>query len=487
MPRYLKELNLSCNTVQHLSGKTLELLYTNQLKFDLSHNLIKTLNLQDFGQYRYTEDDTHDIIITNLNNNPLQCDCNIMESMKYFYNTEHNLIFNIDNLTCSAPQYLEAKQIKDVKENELLCSLENYTCPKECDCQLRLYDRTLLVNCSNKNLTQIPRLLSIKPHNLTGIELNLTMNQITFLPHIRIQEGYAECTKLYLAYNNITEINEFQIPTNIRYLDLSHNYIKFLNKDTITILNASKSLQYIFLKGNKWLCNCNETDIWLQLNNTKFLDANEILCNNYPNIKLIQEFPNLCYQRKIIVIVLISCSVILILLILALYYKFREEIFIFTHSRWPKLFRINENDNVERKYDAFICYSHKDEDFIANYLVPELENGFPPFKLCVHVRDFVVGDYIPDQIVQSIADSSRTIVVLSKNFIESEWAKMEFKESYRATLRERRSKIIAIMYEDIGDISNLDKDLKFYLKWNSYLRWGDVNFWQKLRFAMPHK
>ena len=44
---------------------------------------------------------------------------------------------------------------------------------------------------------------------------------------------------------------------------------------------------------------------------------------------------------------------------------------------------------------------------------------------------------IPDQIVESVANSRRTIIILSKGYIEAVWTKLEFKAAHKQALQDK--------------------------------------------------
>lgn len=75
---------------------------------------------------------------------------------------------------------------------------------------------------------------------------------------------------------------------------------------------------------------------------------------------------------------------------------------------------------------------------------------------------------------------------MSKNYLKSNWGLYEFKIAQSHVAKNRRSRMIIILYEDIGNIDDLEPEIRDFMRVNTYITWGDKWFWEKLKYAMPH-
>jgi len=105
----------------------------------------------------------------------------------------------------------------------------------------------------------------------------------------------------------------------------------------------------------------------------------------------------------------------------------------------------------------------------------------------LHYRDWVAGEWIPNQIEQSVASSRRTLIVLSQHFLRSTWAQLEFRTAYQQVLRDPHRRLIVVVLGDLPDADAMDAELRSYVSLNTYLKWGDPWFWDRLRYALPHR
>lgn len=199
------------------------------------------------------------------------------------------------------------------------------------------------------------------------------------------------------------------------------------------------------------------------------------------------DFDVLC-STTVLLTAMLAVSGILIglaALIGALYCRYEKTLKIFLYARGICLCCMAEDElDAEREYDAFVSFTHEDEQYVMEELVPYLEKEY---KICVHYRDWIVGDMIPTQITWSVENSRRTIIVLSKKFVKSLWGLLEFRTAHVSALSEGRVRVIVVVIDDVTEDDTLDLQLRSYLLTNTYLKWGDPWFWDKLKYAMPRK
>ena len=280
--------------------------------------------------------------------------------------------------------------------------------------------------------------------------------------------------------------------TFFQVLNLSNNNIIRMSSDAINFLKNATTLQNLSLEANPWLCDCDARD-FLNFIQSKRVSSPELLkvkCNDY-DVSISEMTPEeLCPTEATLIIagcLTIAAAGVIIGTLAAIYYRYQKEIKIWLYAHQCCLWFVTEDElDRDKLYDAFVSYSHKDDDFVENNILQKLEEGPRPYKLCIHTRDWLAGEWIPEQIARSVEESRRTIVILSPNFIESVWGRMEFRAAHCQALKEGRARVIIVMYGEIGSTENLDPELKSYLNMNTYVKWGDPWFWEKLKYALPH-
>ena len=78
-----------------------------------------------------------------------------------------------------------------------------------------------------------------------------------------------------------------------------------------------------------------------------------------------------------------------------------------------------ENQN----FDVFISYSHKDKDWVRNWLLPKLESAGVSY--CIDDDHFDIGVAALINMERAVERSRKTLLVLSENWVASEYANFE--------------------------------------------------------------
>ncbi|XP_064863054.1 toll-like receptor 13 isoform X3 [Oncorhynchus nerka] len=156
-------------------------------------------------------------------------------------------------------------------------------------------------------------------------------------------------------------------------------------------------------------------------------------------------------------------------------------------GQWEELIEGEEKEEEEVRYDAFVSFSSGDEAWVLGEMAPMLEEGEPRLRLCLHHRDFEVGKGIVDNIAENIYCSRRTVCVLTRRYLRSDWCGLEMRVATHRLLSEHSHRLILIFLEHISpfELSAFHRLAKL-ARTRTYLDWPQdederVTFWERLR------
>ncbi|KAK7500881.1 hypothetical protein BaRGS_00007761 [Batillaria attramentaria] len=149
----------------------------------------------------------------------------------------------------------------------------------------------------------------------------------------------------------------------------------------------------------------------------------------------------------------------------------------------------NEEDSFE--FDAFVSYASEDNDFVHGELVERLEER-AGLRLNVHNRDWIPGRPIPSNIVAAVQSSRRTLVVLTRHLLESDWCQYEMQMATMEAAHSGRDVLLFLLYEDVPS-HELPRQVLYNLQASTYILYPSHDhadsrlvdsFWQRLAQAI---
>ena len=324
--------------------------------------------------------------------------------------------------------------------------------------------------------------------------------------HLQLIESDAFINNKYLTVLDLSH-NHLNA-ASLAALDLSNNNITHLNLSFNALATLPATVRHHFdqfhdlvldLSGNNFLCNCQHLDFlqWIQSNTAvRFVYAGDHVCSDSPgntihNIAVDSLYCSWYWEQPTIAV---GCSLLLFLLFLIIFVTYRKRWFIRN-----LVFRLQESmshhtddntDTTSYRFDAFVLYSSIDSDWMwVHYkLVSELENVYG-FRLCIHHRDFLGGLPIVDSIEAAIRSSRKVLVIMSENFMNSDWCI----EEVHMTMSVDRSKFVVIMFSDVMlSPVHIPVVIRRLLETTTYIEWAEDAkaqelFWKKLRKALYTK
>ncbi|XP_033102387.1 toll-like receptor 13 [Anneissia japonica] len=452
----LKTIQLCCNLLTEIDGEPF--FGSNHVEeIQLYSNSINKLNENAFKSMK-------NISLINLNDNQLSSDYIPIQTFR-----------GLKRLT---KLYLYTNNLKTIKKEwfQDLTSLEILDASFN---SVTTLDDNVFKNCLNLKVI-------VLSHNL--------LNKVPST----LFRGLPNLLTVTCSHNQIDNIGDdaFQGSNQISSLLFDNNVFKTVSKSFG--LQHLHNLEDISFYTNPFQCNCDLVWFisWLQSNDVRpyVYNFDDVICNGPPklalrpllDLDLIDSIS--CSSHGVVIIVSIAGVLVIIASIL---YYFRWDIrYLHQRRKLRKQYQqlnedIDEPPNMQGNiFDAFISYSSKDCKWVSNVLHPTLENDPYNFRLCIDYRDFMPGNSIVDNIARAISSSRKTIMILTKNFLRSQWCYFELEMARRRLLENSEDLFIVVLLEKITT-KDIPLKLQQVLRKKSYIRWPEDEtarrlFWTKL-------
>lgn len=137
-------------------------------------------------------------------------------------------------------------------------------------------------------------------------------------------------------------------------------------------------------------------------------------------------------------------------------------------------------------YDVFVSYSESNRDWVLDEFISNVEKR-ESINVCLHERDFQVGYGILENIVSCMDRSRCLLLLVSENFLLSQWCQFEMNLAQHRLLETRRDKLILVLLEDIP-VRKQPRTLKYLMRTKTYIKWPAEGskeeknlFWKRLK------
>lgn len=381
-------------------------------------------------------------------------------SFTWLNNVRQFIVWNVNFNSVPCDSWPEMKNIEllDISSNQLR---DSYLYNPLCETKNNLH-KLETFNVSRNRLTSLSDLASLTEDFVKLTTIDVSHNQLQYMGN-RICNWRQTITKVIAHHNSLTSDCFKCLPTSAVFLDLSYSSLDQLDMD---YFNKASNLTELLLSGNKikfipsgwrnpylrtlaldgnsfglvsmtsfkdmpslrvlaagnnpYHCIC---DLYTFIQETT--SKGKVTITDWPdnykcyhpelllNTRVSQYFPgHLTCNITLVIIISVSTTAVVVLAIMLLCYISNGPWYIkATYQIIRAKYRAHKEGSgqtVDYTFHAFISYSHSDAEWVRDQLLPCLENAKPPYRLCIHERDFIPGKWIIDNIIENI-ESSRKV------------------------------------------------------------------------------
>ncbi|KAM9273196.1 LOW QUALITY PROTEIN: toll-like receptor 5 [Cariama cristata] len=427
----LKTLNLSCNLLGELYDHTFEGLH-NVIYIDLQQNHIGMIGEKSFHYLTGLKiTDLRDNAIKKLPSFPHLTSAFLGDNKLSVVGTaiaatylelERNLLANLGDLYI----LFQVPDVRNIflKQNRFsYCVKSDNVIENNQLIYMDLGENTLQLVWERDLCLDVFRALS----KLQVLPLN--SNYLSDLPQ-EIFRGLRSPKRLNLASNLLSHLSPGLFPQSLTNLNLPGNQLFSPGPEVFMTLSI------LGITHNKYVCDCTLKSllVWLNETNVTLAGSQSDRSCVYPPAFAGILLSSLMYdgcnedelQQTLRFSVFIFTAITLLMFLMAV---------IFTRCRgtcfvWYKIItkkKIDSHpqvtDKSEYRYDAYLCYSKNDFEWVQNSLLKPDSQYFDKsrFTLCFEERDFLPGEEHINNIRDAIWKSRKTICIVTRQFLKDGW------------------------------------------------------------------
>ncbi|KAF6073731.1 toll like receptor 5 [Phyllostomus discolor] len=314
--------------------------------------------------------------------------------------------------------------------------------------------------------------------------LFLNENYLTFLPpgvfrHLVALRG------LSLSFNRLSVLSPGDLPPNLERLDVSRNQL--LAPDPTVLA----SLSVVDLSHNKFICECELSAFvrWLNQTDVAIFGSHADMYCTYPDLLSGTPLSSLstegCDEEESIqslrfsLFILFTVTLTLSLVTAVIVTKFRGACFSYYETARRLVFRDRgyTRDSDTYKYDAYLCFSGKDFEWVQDALLRHLDAQYSNrnrLHLCFEERDFTPGEDHVANIHDAVWSSRKTVCLVSRQFLRDGWCLEAFSFAQSRGLAALDSALIVVV---VGSLSQYQlmrhESVRGFVQKRQYLRWPE--------------
>ncbi|NXI93710.1 TLR5 protein, partial [Psophia crepitans] len=314
--------------------------------------------------------------------------------------------------------------------------------------------------------------------------LHLNNNYLSALPQ-EIFRGLTSLKRLNLASNLLSHLSPGLFPQSLTNLNLSGNQLLSPEPEVFMTLSI------LDITHNKYVCDCTLKSLLVWLNETNVTLAGSqsdrycVYPPGFAGVPLSALTYDGCSEDELqqtlrfSVFVSISITLLMVLAAAIVFTRCRGICFVWYKTIIKKMIDSHPQaaDKSEYRYDAYLCYSKKDFEWVQNSLLKHLDSQYfdkNRFTLCFEERDFLPGEEHINNIRDAIWNSRKTICIVTRQFLKDGWCVEAFNFAQSRYFCDLKDVLIMVV---VGSISQYQlmkhKPIRNFLQRSHYLRWPE--------------